>query len=152
MGAHELSVGQSDEWYTPPEVFKAIDLMFDLDVAGHWEITPWVPADCFYIENSLNKPWFGRVWMNPPFGARNGYLPWAEKFVQHGNGIALAPDRTSAPWWQWIAHRVASFRRYFFFGTGITIPAPASIALVASANTSGPYFALSSASCSMCAT
>jgi hypothetical protein len=40
------------------------------------------------------------VWMNPPFGPRNGIVPWLEKLFAHGNGVALAPDRTSAPWWQ----------------------------------------------------
>lgn len=38
--------------------------------------------------------------MNPPFGGRNGLVPWLDKFFSHGNGIALTPDRTSAPWWQ----------------------------------------------------
>ena len=45
-------------------------------------------------------PWIGFVWMNPPFGPRNGIVPWLAKFFAHGNGIALTPDRTSAPWWQ----------------------------------------------------
>ena len=38
--------------------------------------------------------------MNPPFGGRNGLVPWLNKFFRHGNGIALVPDRTSAPWFQ----------------------------------------------------
>jgi hypothetical protein len=38
--------------------------------------------------------------MNPPFGGRNGVVPWLAKFIDHGNGIALTPDRTSAPWFQ----------------------------------------------------
>ncbi len=38
--------------------------------------------------------------MNPPFGGRNGLVPWLDRFFAHGNGIALTPDRTSAPWWQ----------------------------------------------------
>jgi hypothetical protein len=38
--------------------------------------------------------------MNAPFGARNGLAPWLDRFVQHGNGVALVPDRTSAPWFQ----------------------------------------------------
>lgn len=37
--------------------------------------------------------------MNPP-GGRNGLVPWLEKFIEHGDGVALVPDRTSAPWWQ----------------------------------------------------
>lgn len=43
--------------------------------------------------------------MNPPFGARNGLVPWLARFFNHGNGIALVPDRTSAPWWQTYARR-----------------------------------------------
>ena len=38
--------------------------------------------------------------MNPPFGGRNALDPWLDKFFTHGNGIALTPDRTSAPWFQ----------------------------------------------------
>lgn len=45
--------------------------------------------------------------MNPPFGGRNGLVPWLEKFFEHGNGIALVPDRTSAPWWQMFAPKAA---------------------------------------------
>jgi hypothetical protein len=43
--------------------------------------------------------------MNPPFGGRNGLKPWLDKFFEHGNGIALVPDRTSAPWWQNMARK-----------------------------------------------
>ena len=107
MSAHELSVGQTDEWYTPAAVFDAIGLKFQMDVASPGiDQVWWVPAPHHITKNSLQSNWYGRVWMNPPFGARNGYQPWAEKFVQHGNGIALCPDRTSAPWWQWFAARV----------------------------------------------
>jgi hypothetical protein len=38
--------------------------------------------------------------MNAPFGGRGELEPWLKKFVAHGDGIALVPDRTSAPWWQ----------------------------------------------------
>lgn len=43
--------------------------------------------------------------MNPPFGKRMGLRPWLEKFMAHGDGVALTPDRTSAPWWQEFAPR-----------------------------------------------
>jgi hypothetical protein len=36
--------------------------------------------------------------MNAPFGARMGLVPWLDKFIAHGNGICLVPDRTSCPW------------------------------------------------------
>lgn len=49
---------------------------------------------------SLSAEWSGFVWMNPPFGGRNALVPWLDKFFSHRNGVALVPDRTSAPWWQ----------------------------------------------------
>ena len=75
--------------------------MFDLDVAHPAGLKTYVPAKQFISANSLEwDTWFGFIWMNPPFGARNGLEPWLSKFFAHGNGIALTPDRTSAPWWQ----------------------------------------------------
>lgn len=106
MALHEQCVGSSDEWYTPPHVFEAMGVRFDLDVA-----TPEAtcPADSYctlgLISESLKARWGGFVWMNPPFGARNGLVPWLDKFFAHGNGVALVPDRTSAPWWQDYAPR-----------------------------------------------
>lgn len=101
MALHEQCVGATDEWYTPPHVFKAFGCHFDLDVASPGQYrTPWIPAEEFHTFKSLERGWHGFVWMNPPFGGRNGMVPWLEKFFQHGNGIALTPDRTSAPWWQ----------------------------------------------------
>lgn len=101
MGTHEQCLGKTSEWYTPPHVFKALGCKFDLDVASPGRaVTPWIPANVFFLEDSLSLPWAGFVWMNPPFGGRNGLVPWLEKFTAHGNGVALVPDRTSAPWWQ----------------------------------------------------
>ena len=92
--------GASDEWYTPREVFDALGCVFDMDVAAPANGAPHVPARRILSERSLETPWNGFIWMNPPFGGRNGLVPWLDKFIQHGNGIALVPDRTSAPWFQ----------------------------------------------------
>lgn len=101
MALHEQSVGKTDEWYTPPHVFEAMGVRFDMDVASPGEyLTPWIPAETFHTFKSLERGWRGFVWMNPPFGARNGLEPWLRKFFAHGDGVALTPDRTSAPWWQ----------------------------------------------------
>jgi hypothetical protein len=109
MAVHEQSVGATDEWYTPPHVFKALGCTFDVDVASPGrDVTPWIPATSFITAESLDQRWSGFVWMNPPFGGRNGITPWLEKFFAHGHGIALAPDRTSAPWWQRFAPRAHS--------------------------------------------
>jgi hypothetical protein len=107
MGTHEQCVGATDEWYSPPYLFEALGCEFDEDVAHPGgEFANWIPARSFIIADSLNKLWHGFIWMNPPFGARNAIVPWLEKFVDHGNGIALTPDRTSAPWWQAYARKM----------------------------------------------
>lgn len=100
MALHEQSAGATDEWYTPPHVFKALGCAFDMDVATTNPPVSWVPAWGHIAADSLTQEWEGFIWMNPPFGARNALVPWLEKFFGHGNGIALVPDRTSAPWWQ----------------------------------------------------
>lgn len=106
MALHEQCVGATDEWYTPPYVFRALGCSFDVDVASPGKsVTPWIPAAQFFMACSLQIEWEGFVWMNPPFGPRNGLVPWLDKFFAHGNGIALVPDRTSAPWWQQFAPR-----------------------------------------------
>lgn len=106
MALHEQCVGATDEWYTPPHVFQALGCSFSQDVASPGQYkTPWIPADDFLVFGGLERGWRGFVWMNAPFGGRNGLVPWLDKFFRHGNGIALVPDRTSAPWWQQFAPR-----------------------------------------------
>lgn len=102
MALHEQSVGATDEWYTPAHVFEAMGQRFDLDPAhpAFAEIPATAWCDASFAINGLTRDWRGVVWMNPPFGARNGIVPWLEKFFAHGCGVALVPDRTSAPWWQ----------------------------------------------------
>jgi len=96
---HETSIGASDEWYTPKEIFTALDEVFDLDPcspgSGHW-----VPARNIFTkeDDGLTKEWNGFVFMNPPFGGRNGHVPWLKKFLEHGNGIAIVRAYTSSAW------------------------------------------------------
>jgi hypothetical protein len=58
MAEHEPCIGQSDDWYTPPEIFEALGLTFDLDPCspgpGHW-----VPARDIYTkaDDGLKQPW-----------------------------------------------------------------------------------------------
>lgn len=100
MSQWEASKGATDEWYTPKYVFDALRCIFDLDVAAPFAGGDHVPAFNRYCQNGLDNEWFGFVWMNPPFGGRNALEPWLTKFFDHGNGIALTPDRTSAPWFR----------------------------------------------------
>lgn len=101
MSHWEAAQGASDEWYTPAYIFEALGETFDLDVA-HPQRDTHVPArQRFTItDDGLRCNWRGFVWMNPPFGGRGSLRPWLNKFLVHGNGIALTPDRTSADWFQ----------------------------------------------------
>lgn len=100
MSAWEPSLGASEDWFTPAYVFDALGCRFDLDVAAPADGPLHVPCDGWHAFGSLEREWWGFVWMNPPFGGRNALTPWLDKFFAHGNGIALTPDRTSAPWFR----------------------------------------------------
>ncbi len=100
MAAYERA-GESNEWYTPPHVFEALGVSFDEDVAAPVDRTHvCVPARRFITSNSLERDWNGFIWMNPPFGHQSMKRAWLAKFFDHGRGIALTPDRTSAPWFR----------------------------------------------------
>ena len=80
----------SDDYYTPKWLFDAINLTFDIDVASPPQGPPHTPCKRFYTkaDNGLIQPWYGRVWMNPPYSKPK---PWVERWINHGNGIALLP-------------------------------------------------------------
>jgi hypothetical protein len=91
------------EWYTPPEIFEAMETEFDLDVCSPGaDIVPWIPAKRHLTkrDNGLTTDWGDAFCsMNSPYGLRNGIAEWIEKFVAHGNGVAILPDFTSTEWW-----------------------------------------------------
>jgi hypothetical protein len=95
-----LDEGSTVEWYTPPEIFQALGLTFDLDPCAPPGGLPWIPAKRFYShqDDGLARAWRGRVWLNPPYG--KGIDRWMRKLAAHGNGIALVHARTGAVWWR----------------------------------------------------
>jgi len=99
--------GGTNEWYTPPHLFRDLGLDFDLDPCAPAGGLPWIPAKRFYSveDDGLTLPWEGRVWMNPPYG-RNEIAPWIDRFIAHGNGIALVFSRTDTAWWQYLVRSV----------------------------------------------
>ena len=99
MSELKMGIGETSEWYTPQWIFDALGLEFDLDPCSPGK-DHWVPAKHTYDEktNGLMKPWFGLVFMNPPFEGRNGHIPWLKRFFSHGNGIAIARAYTSSSW------------------------------------------------------
>lgn len=99
MRHHERPLcGATDEWLTPPHVLTALG-PFDLDPCAPVE-RPWPTARVHYTRNddALAQPWFGFVWLNPPYGRETGR--WLERLHLHGNGVALVFARTETAWFQ----------------------------------------------------
>jgi hypothetical protein len=86
-GHSSANLPDSDEHYTPPNVFEGLGLQFDLDVCAPVGGVPWIPAARHFSlqDDGLTQPWAGRVWMNPPYSKPS---PWVDRFIEHGNGIA----------------------------------------------------------------
>jgi len=79
-GDFHVSNGNND-WYTPLEYIEAArEVMggIDLDPASSDFAQQTVKAGAYFTAetNSLDKPWHGRVWMNPPFS-----MPLIQQFV-----------------------------------------------------------------------
>lgn len=96
-----MKPGKSDEWYTPKYFFDAFKVEFDLDPC-HPDQKTFVPVKQYFTkeQDGLSREWKGLVWMNPPFGRKNGYFKWVEKFLEHGNGIGLFTALTSSQGFQ----------------------------------------------------
>ncbi len=96
LSGHQSARMKNDEWLTPPEILAKLGT-FDLDPCSP-TVRPWPTAKTHFAlpRDGLLIPWFGRVWCNPPFGARgtNTAQHWLAKLANHGNGIALIPART----------------------------------------------------------
>ncbi|MFA7496667.1 MAG: DNA N-6-adenine-methyltransferase [Acidithiobacillus sp.] len=104
-----LFSSKSAEWYTPPQIIQEVLTalgrdQFDLDPASPRRDGP-IPAKVRFTqaEDGLIQPWFGVVWLNPPYG-RN-LSQWIQKTiheVQAGHVlqvILLVPVRSDTQWW-----------------------------------------------------
>jgi hypothetical protein len=96
IGGHHSNRPQTVEWLTPPAVLAALGgaASFDLDPATP-DVQPWPTAKARYTkaDDGLALPWFGRVWLNPPY--TNGIIGrWLEKLASHGCGTTIIFART----------------------------------------------------------
>lgn len=124
---HLPNQGKTSEWYTPPHVFEAIGLTFDLDPCSPPGGLDWIPARDYYCaaDDGLVKAWHGRVWLNPPYGKEAG--AWVQRLAEHGNGIALVFSRTDVRWWHSAASLATAVcfiegRLTFIAGAGQSAP------------------------------
>src|SRR5690606_35113957 len=79
-------------WITPKQIIDRLG-HFDLDPCACVP-QPWPCAETQYQlpTDGLREPWFGRVWLNPPYGRK--ILPWIQKMAEHNSGVALLFVRT----------------------------------------------------------
>lgn len=87
----------TDRWLTPRWVLEALGT-FDLDPCGapDWPTATevWTPEE---VGDGLSMPWYGRVWLNPPYGG--AMTAWLERMAEHQHGTALIFARTDTAAW-----------------------------------------------------
>jgi phage N-6-adenine-methyltransferase len=89
----------SDKWATPPELVQQLEEEF-----GAFDLDPCcephtAKAPTFYTEGGLERPWFGRVFLNPPYSNPRPWLERAIKAKQNGHTVvALLPACTDTKW------------------------------------------------------
>jgi hypothetical protein len=120
LGSHQKTVGDSQSWITPRWILEALG-SFDLDPAAS-DPQPWDCAAENWTTAGLERPWHGRVWLNPPFD-RYQVRRWIQKLAAHGNGTALLHARTEAAWFEpvWKSATAILFladRIYFHYPDG----------------------------------
>jgi hypothetical protein len=88
--------GKSNDWLTPPSIFKALP-QFDLDPCAS-RYQPWRSARRMWTGGGLAKIWnpAHTVWLNPPYGPH--VWDWLECLTEHNNGVALVFARTETDW------------------------------------------------------
>lgn len=131
----------SDHWETPNSVVRALEEefgRFDLDPCCREETAK---ASCFFTEadDGLEREWFGRVWLNPPYSKPG---PWLEKALRETEAgrarlvVALLPVRTDTQWFHSLVKNRAEIRfiqgRIKWIGwQGTPIPSPKDPSMVA---------------------
>lgn len=94
------------EWGTPPKYVEPLAELiggFDLDPASGAEPKPYAETRYTEEEDGLITPWFGHVWLNPPYGRKEN-PEWAERTfdqIENTKSItALVPAAMSTDWFQ----------------------------------------------------
>lgn len=104
----------SNEWYTPAKYIEAARAVMggiDLDPASCDFANQVVRATAYYTkeQNSLMWPWYGRIWLNPPYGkteqAQASNLEiFTRRLIEQYNicnvtqAILLIPANTATSW------------------------------------------------------
>lgn len=125
------------DWETPKQLFNKLneEFYFSLDVCA----TP-INTKCkmfFAIgDQSLDRDWFGIVWMNPPYGRE--ISKWVAKAYNESRKtncrcVCLLPVRSDTKWWHQYVMRASEIRllnkRLSFEGANNKAPFPVAIVI-----------------------
>lgn len=101
---HVANNSGENEWYTPQQYVEAAATAMggiDLDPASCEKAQANVRAGTFYTadDNGLEKRWFGRVWLNPPY-SKDLIGAFAEKVATetYEQACVLVNNATDARW------------------------------------------------------
>jgi phage N-6-adenine-methyltransferase len=106
--AQRMQSSETNEWYTPAahiEAARRVLGAIDLDPASSPKANETVQAARYYTQDDdgLDRPWKGRLWLNPPYGGRAG--AFVERLVaEHGDGdvtaaVALVSSHSTDTLW-----------------------------------------------------
>ncbi len=107
---HVAQNSGNNEWYTPSEFIDAARSVMgdiDLDPASSHIANGTVQAKGYFTkdDDGLSLPWYGRVWMNPPYAA-DLIAKFTEKLASHvvagdvQEAIVLVNNATETAWFQ----------------------------------------------------
>lgn len=114
-----LFTSRTEEWTTPPHIIAIATQILgeiDLDPCSDPDLT--VPAHVHYTreDDGLAQRWFGRVYMNPPYGKQ--IKQWIDKVCdayesnEIESAVVLVHARTDTKW----ARRISAYPRCYIYG------------------------------------
>lgn len=125
------------EWETPLSFFRLLDEQyhFTLDVCA---TSSNAKCKVYFTQeqNGLMQEWYGRCWMNPPYGREIG--KWVKKAYESVAGgvcdlvCCLLPARTDTAWWHdYVMRGEITFvrGRLKFGGSKNSAPFPSAVCL-----------------------
>ena len=133
-----LMSSDSEEWYTPPEIVVRVLKIFgsiDLDPCSNTIGNPNIPAVHRFTQadDGLAKSWFGKVYMNPPYGREiPGWIKKLDAEFRTGEikeAIALVPARVDTDWFRVMRDYAVCFvdGRLKFSGHENSAPFPSAV-------------------------
>jgi hypothetical protein len=100
-----------EDYYTPKYLVDAARLAMggiDLDPASHWRANREHHIPIYYHlgRSAFDNPWFGRVWLNPPYGDNKPWFAQIAKYWPTGEMTQLC---MISPVWVFTAKQAAPF-------------------------------------------